>query len=98
MCSIMKFERTQSSPEQAGLVMVVNPLWGSPRILGELKKLGIDVAKSTVEKYMIRTPKPPSQAWRTFFKNHMSELVSIDFLVVPTVRFKVLFVVCCSLT
>ena len=69
-----------------------NPLWGSPRILGELKKLGIKVAKSTVEKYMVRAPKPTSQTWRTFLKNHMSELVSIDFLVVPTVRFKLLFV------
>lgn len=69
-----------------------NPLWGSPRILGELKKLGIEVAKSTVEKYMVKAPKPPSQTWHTFLKNHMSELVSIDFLVVPTVRFKLLFV------
>lgn len=69
-----------------------NPLWGSPRILGELKKLGIDVAKSTIEKYMVRQPKPPSQNWRTFLKNHMHELVSIDFFVVPTVRFEVIYV------
>ena len=68
---------------------VANPLWGSPRIQGELKKLGIEVAKSTVEKYMVKVPKPPSQTWCKFLKNHMSELVSIDFLVVPTVRFKI---------
>ena len=71
---------------------VANPLWGSPRILGKLKKPGIEVVKSTVEKYMVRAPKPPSKTWRTFFKYHMSELVSIDFLAVPTVHFKLLFV------
>ena len=69
-----------------------NPGWGSPRILGELNKVGIDVAKSTVEKYMVRTRRPPSPTWKAFLKNHVKDLVSIDFFVVPTVRFKVLFV------
>ena len=70
----------------------VNSTWGSPRIVGELAKIGITVAKSTVEKYMIRTRKPPSATWRAFLKNHMKELVSVDFFVVPTVTFRVLFV------
>jgi putative transposase len=69
-----------------------NRTWGSPRIVGELGKLGIIVAKSTVEKYMVRSPKPPSSTWKSFLKNHAKDLVSIDFFVVPTVRFKVLFV------
>jgi len=69
-----------------------NPTGGSPRILGELGKLGISVAKSTVEKYMIRARKPPSPTWRSFLNNHLKDLVAIDFFVVPTVRFRVLFV------
>ena len=69
-----------------------NPLWGSPRLVGELAKLGITVAKATVEKYMVRTRNPPSPSWRAFLKNHVKDLVSVDFLVVPTVTFKVLFV------
>ena len=73
-------------------ISTMNPTWGSPHIVGELAKLGIDVAKSTVEKYMVRQTKPPSQAWRTFLKNHAKEIVSIDFVVVPTVRFAMLYV------
>ena len=73
---------------------LANPTWGSPRIVGELGKLGISVAKSTVEKYMARPRKPPSPTWRSFLKNHVNvkDMVSIDFFVVPTVRFKVLIV------
>jgi putative transposase len=71
---------------------VASPTWGSPRIVSELKKLGIDLAKSTVEKYMVRPRKPPSPTWRAFLKNHVGDLVSIDFFVVPTMTFKVLFV------
>jgi hypothetical protein len=70
----------------------VNPLWGSPRIRGELRKIGIELAKSTVEKYMVRPRKPASPTWRTFLENHAAELVSTDFFVVPTVRFTVLYV------
>jgi len=69
-----------------------NPTWGSPRIVGELQKLGIEVAKSTVEKYRARPKGAPSPSWRAFLSNHLQELVSIDFFVVPTVKFKVLFV------
>ena len=69
-----------------------NPSWGSPRIVGELAKLGIQVAKATVEKYRIRPRKPPSPTWRAFLENHVKDLVSVDFFVVPTVTFKVLFV------
>ncbi len=65
-----------------------NPGWGSPRIVGELAKLGIRVAKATVEKYMVRPKKPPSPTWRAFLDNHVKDLVSVDFFVVPTVTFR----------
>jgi len=70
----------------------MNPMWGSPRIVGELAKLGITVTKSTVDKYRVCVRKPPSPTWRAFLKNHAREIVSIDFMVVPTVRFKILYV------
>ena len=73
-------------------VSLANPTWGSPRIVGELANLGIQVAKATVEKYRVRPRKPPSPTWRTFLENHIKDLVSVDFFVVPTVTFKVLFV------
>jgi putative transposase len=69
-----------------------NPTWGAPRIVGELRKLGIEVAKSTVEKYWVRPQKPPSPTWKAFLTNHMQDLVALDFLVVPTVRHTLLFV------
>lgn len=69
-----------------------NPTWGSPRIVVELRMLGIEVAKSTVEKYKPRREGPPSATWRTFLDLHLKELVAIDFFVVPTVNFRVLFV------
>ena len=69
-----------------------NPLWGAPRIHGELLKLGLDVSQATVGKYMVRSPRPPSQSWRTFLDNHISQLASVDFFTVPTVWFEVLFV------
>lgn len=69
-----------------------NPLWGAPHIVGELSKIGIDVAKSTVEKYMVRPRRPPSPTWRAFLRNHIKEIVAVDFFVVPTVRNQVLFV------
>jgi transposase InsO family protein len=68
-----------------------NPLWGAPRIHGELMKLGIGVSEATVSKYMTRHPKPPSQTWRTFLENHVGSLASIDFFVVPTATFTLLF-------
>jgi hypothetical protein len=69
-----------------------NPRWGAPRIHGELQKLGIHLAQTTVAKYMVRHRKPPSQTWRTFLENHAKELVSTDFFVVPTATFRLLFV------
>src|SRR5215475_5681748 len=69
-----------------------NPTWGSPRIVGELHKLGIDVAKSTVETYRPRARKPSSPTWKAFLANHVQDLVSLDFFMVPTVRHTVLFV------
>ena len=69
-----------------------NPLWGAPRIHGELLKLGIDIGETSVSKYMVRRRKPPSQTWRTFLDNHMKSLVSVDFFTVPTIRFQVLYV------
>ena len=69
-----------------------NPLWGAPRIHGELLKLGIDVSEATVSKYMIRSGQPPSQTWRTFLENHTKELVALDFFTVPTATFRILFV------
>jgi hypothetical protein len=67
-----------------------NPLWGVPRIHGELLKLGIDVAQAVV-KYLGRLGDPRSQSWRTFLANHVSQLASIDFFTVPTATFRVLF-------
>jgi transposase InsO family protein len=69
-----------------------NPLWGAPRIHGELLKLGIDVSQASVAKYMVRHPRPSSQNWRTFLTNHVSQLVSVDFFTVHTIWFEVLFV------
>ncbi len=69
-----------------------NPLWGAPRIHGELLKLGIEVSEATVSKYMIKRRGPPSQAWRTFLENHAKEIVALDFFTVPTLTFRILFV------
>jgi len=69
-----------------------NPLWGAPRVHGELLKLGIEISERTVSRWMPKRKKPPSQSWRTFLDNHVGELVSIDFLTVPTATFRVLFV------
>jgi putative transposase len=69
-----------------------NPLWGAPRIHGELLKLGLDVAERTVSRLMPKRRPEPSQTWRTFLANHARDLVSIDFFTVPTARLRVLFV------
>jgi hypothetical protein len=68
-----------------------NPLWGAPRIHGELLMLGFNVAQSTVAKYMVRRRKPPSQTWKTFLRNHADVIAGIDMCVVPTVTFDLLF-------
>ena len=65
-----------------------NPLWGAPRIHGELLKLGINVGETSVGKYLARKRKPPSQTWKTFLENHVKTVVSIDFFPVPAIRFQ----------
>jgi len=69
-----------------------NPTWGAPRIHGELLKLGIQVSQSTVSKYLPRRRQPPSQGWRTFLANHLGEAIAVDFAVVSTATFQILFV------
>src|SRR5262249_3776504 len=71
---------------------LANPLSGAPRIHGELLKLGVTVSQATVSKCMVRRRRPPSQAWRTFLKNHASDVIALDFFTVPTATFRVLFV------
>jgi transposase InsO family protein len=68
-----------------------NSLWGAPRIHGELLKLGFDVGQTTVAKYMARRRRPPSQGWKTFFRNHADGIASMDLFVVPTISFRLLY-------
>ena len=69
-----------------------NPLWGAPRIHGELLKVGMNVAERTVSRLMPKRRTPPSQTWRTFLANHVRDLVALDFFTVPTAGLRVLFV------
>ncbi len=62
---------------------IANPLWGAPRIHGELLKLGIDVGQTSVAKYMVRRRGPPSQGWKTFLRNHAHGIAAMDLFVVP---------------
>ncbi len=71
---------------------LVNPLWGAPRIHGKLLKLGIEVAQSTVAKYMARGRRQPSQSWKTFVRNHAAGIAAMDLLVVPTIGFRLVYV------
>jgi len=83
------------NPEVRDLIRkmaAANPLWGAPRIHGELLRLGIEVSERTVSRFLPRHRKPPSQTWRAFLNNHVKDLVSIDFFTVPTATFRVLFV------
>lgn len=68
-----------------------NPLWGAPRIHGELLKLGFEVAQSSVAKYMVKRRRPPGQRWRTFLRNHAPEVAAMDLFVVPTIGFDLLY-------
>jgi transposase InsO family protein len=68
-----------------------NPLWGAPRIHGELLKLGYEVAQSTVAKYMVKRRRPPSQGWRTFLRNHAPDIAAMDLFVVPTIGFDLFY-------
>jgi transposase InsO family protein len=86
--------RPQIETELCALIRrmsVENPLWGSPRIHGELLKLGFEVAQSSVAKYMVKRRGPPSQGSRTFLRNHAPEIAAMDLLVVPTISFNLLY-------
>ena len=86
--------RPQIDPELRVLIRRMsreNPLWGSPRIHGELLKLGFEVAQSSVAKYMVKRRGPPSQGWRTFLRNHAPDITAMDLFVVPTIGFELLY-------
>src|SRR5207245_2890817 len=88
-------DRPRVSPQIRALVVRMaeaNPLWGAPRIHGELQMLGIDFAERTVSRLLPQRRSPPSETWRTFVTNHVRDLVAIDFFTVPTARLRVLFV------
>ena len=70
---------------------VDNPLWGAPRIHGELLKLGFEVAQSSVAKYMVKRHGPPSPGWRTFLRNHAPDIAAMDLFVAPTIGFNLLY-------
>jgi transposase InsO family protein len=70
---------------------VENPLWGAPRIHGELLKLGFEIAQSSVAKYMVQRRGPPSQGWQTFLRNHAPDIAAMDLFVVPTIGFDLLY-------
>jgi len=70
---------------------LANPLWGAPRIHGELLKLGIAIGQTSVAKYMARRRGPPSQGWRTFLRNHADGIAAMDLFVVPTISFRLLY-------
>src|SRR5258708_9316302 len=72
-------------------VSLANPLWGAPRIHGELLKLGIDVSQATVGRYLSWRPQVPSPTWRSFLRNHMSDTVAVDMFVVATATFRLLY-------
>lgn len=97
LSAVLGFEESSPLPVSIARDLIrrmslANPRWGAPRIHGELLKLGIEVSQATVAKYMVRNRTPPSQTWRTFLKNHVKDLVSTDFFVVPTAIFCLLFV------
>src|ERR1700751_4462066 len=70
---------------------IANPLWGAPRIHGELLMLGVDVGQTSVAKYMARRRGPPSQGWKTFLRNHADGIAAMDLFVVPTISFRLLY-------
>ena len=86
--------RPKVSPETRDLIRqmsMVNPLWGAPRIHGELLKLGVEVSQATVGRYMPWRPKVPSPTWRTFLQNHMTDIVAVDMFVVATATFRLIY-------
>src|ERR1700744_1592632 len=86
--------RPQTDTEPRALsrrMSVETPLWGAPRIHGELLKLGFGIAQSSVAKYMVKRRVPPSQGWRTFLHNHAPDIAAMDLFVVPTIGFDLLY-------
>src|SRR6266852_4948222 len=86
--------RPKVTPEIRQLIRdmsLANPLWGAPRIHGELLNLGIDVGQTSVAKYIARRRGPPSQGWKTFLNNHADGIVAMDLFVVPTISFRLLY-------
>ena len=71
---------------------VDNPLWGAPRIHGELLKLGFEVAQSSVAKYMVKRRGPPSPGWRAFLRRHAPDIAAMDLFIAPTIGFGLLYV------
>ncbi len=69
-----------------------NPIWGAPRLHGELLKLGIEISERSISRLLQKIRKPPSQSWRVFLANHAADLVSLDFFTVPTIAFRTLYV------
>jgi hypothetical protein len=70
---------------------IVNPLWGAPRIHGELLKLGIEIGQTSIAKYMASRRGPPSQGWKTFLRNHADGIAAMDLFIVPTISFRLLY-------
>jgi len=93
------FETKTSLPEEGRPLLqirrlvrqmaIANPLWHAPRIHGELKMLGIPISERTVSRILRSVPRPPSQTWKTFLRNHLGQIVSVDFFTVPTIRLRV---------
>jgi putative transposase len=86
--------RPRISPEIRDLIRSMsnaNPLWGAPRIHGELLKLGINISQATVGRWMPWRPKVPSPTWRSFLRNHLPDIVAIDMFVVITAMFRLLY-------
>src|ERR1700757_4332148 len=73
------------------LMSMENPLWGAPRIHGELLKLGFEIAQSSVAKYVVKRRGPASQGWRTFLHNHAPDIAAMELFVAPTIGFKLLY-------
>jgi hypothetical protein len=85
-------EAGRRSRAQIRRMSVDNPLWGAPRVHGELLKLGFEVAQSSVAKYMVKRCGPPSPGWRTFLRNHAPDIAAMDLFVAPTIGFDLLYV------
>src|SRR5260370_9645804 len=70
---------------------IANPLWGAPRIHGDLLKLGVDIGQTSVARYRVRRRDPPPQGWRTFLRTHAEGIAEMDMFVVPTISFRPLY-------